>query len=156
MPEGILVKEAAERWGLTERSVTGMCRSGKIPGAFKAGGTWYIPADAEKPVDGRVRTGAYKKASSKTKLPLPVGISDYRVASTEYYYVDKTLMIKEFLDERPQVALFTRPRRFGKTLNMDMLRTFFEKTDEDTSVYFRGKAIWKQGEKYQAYQGNTP
>ncbi|MCR5663350.1 MAG: AAA family ATPase, partial [Oscillospiraceae bacterium] len=91
-----------------------MCRSGKIPGAFKAGGTWYIPADAEKPVDGRVRTGAYKKASSKTKLPLPVGISDYRVASTEYYYVDKTLMIKDFLDERPQVALFTRPRRFGK------------------------------------------
>ena len=148
MPEGILVKEAAERWGLTERSVTGMCRSGKIPGAFKAGGTWYV--------DGRVRTGAYKKASSKIKLPLPVGISDYRVASTEYYYVDKTLMIKDFLDERPQVALFTRPRRFGKTLNMDMLRTFFEKTDEDTSVYFRDKAIWKQGEKYRAYQGKYP
>jgi hypothetical protein len=70
--------------------------------------------------------------------------------------VDKTLMIKEFLDERPQVALFTRPRRFGKTLNMDMLRTFFEKTNEDTSVYFRDKAIWKQGEKYQAYQGKYP
>ena len=156
MPDGILVKEAAARWNLTEQSITGMCRSGKIPGAFKAGGTWYIPADAEKPVDGRVRTGAYKNASSKTKLPLPVGISDYRVASAEYYYVDKTLMIKEFLDERPQVALFTRPRRFGKTLNMDMLRTFFEKTNEDTSVYFRGKAIWKQGEKYQAYQGKYP
>ena len=156
MPEGMLVKEAAERWGLTERSVTGMCRSGRIPGAIKEGGTWYIPADAEKPVDGRVRTGAYKKAVNKAKLPLPVGISDYRVASTEYYYVDKTLMIKDFLDERPQVALFTRPRRFGKTLNMDMLRTFFEKTDEDTSVYFRDKAIWKQGAKYQAYQGKYP
>ena len=156
MPEGIFVKEAAERWGLTERSVTGMCRNGKIPGAFKEGGTWYIPTDAEKPADGRVRSGAYKKAPSKPKLPLPVGISDYRVASTEYYYVDKTLMIKEFLDERPQVSLFTRPRRFGKTLNMDMLRTFFEKTDEDTAVYFRDKAIWKQGEKYQAYQGRYP
>ena len=156
MPEGMLVKEAAERWGLTERSVTGMCRSGRIPGAIKEGGTWYIPADAEKPVDGRVRTGAYKKAVNTAKLPLPVGISDYRVASTEYYYVDKTLMIKDFLDERPQVALFTRPRRFGKTLNMDMLRTFFEKTDEDTSVYFRDKAIWKQGAKYQAYQGKYP
>ena len=156
MPEGILVKEAAERWGLTERSVTGMCRSGKIPGAFKKGGTWYIPTDAEKPADGRVRSGAYIKAANKAKLPLPVGISDYRVASTDYYYVDKTLMIKDFLDERPQVSLFTRPRRFGKTLNMDMLRTFFEKTDEDTSVYFRDKAIWKQGEKYQAYQGQYP
>ncbi|MBQ9664175.1 MAG: AAA family ATPase [Oscillospiraceae bacterium] len=156
MPDGILVKEAAARWKLTEQSVTGMCRNGKIPGAFKEGGTWYIPADAEKPADGRVRSGAYKKAQSKTKLPLPVGISDYRVASTEYYYVDKTLMIKDFLDERPQVSLFTRPRRFGKTLNMDMLRTFFEKTDEDTSVYFRDKAIWKQGEKYQAYQGKYP
>ena len=156
MPEGILVKEAAERWGLTERSVTGMCRNGKIPGAFKEGGTWYIPTDAEKPIDGRVRTGAYKKAPNKTKLPLPVGISDYRVASTEYYYVDKTLLIRDFLDERPQVALFTRPRRFGKTLNMDMLRTFFEKTDEDTSVYFRDKAIWKQGAKYQTYQGQYP
>ena len=156
MPEGILAKEAADRWGLTERSVTGMCRNGKIPGAFKEGGTWYIPADAEKPADRRVRTGAYKKTPGKARLPLPVGISDYRVASTEYYYVDKTLMIKDFLDERPQVSLFTRPRRFGKTLNMDMLRTFFEKTDEDTSVYFRDKAIWKQGEKYQAYQGRYP
>ena len=156
MPEGMLVKEAAERWGLTERSVTGMCRNGRIPGAIKEGGIWYIPADAEKPADGRVRTGTYKKAVNKAKLPLPVGISDYRVASTEYYYVDKTLMIKDFLDERPQVALFTRPRRFGKTLNMDMLRTFFENTDEDTSVYFRDKAIWKQGAKYQAYQGKYP
>ena len=88
MPEGILVKEAAERWGLTERSVTGMCRNGKIPGAFKEGGTWYIPVDAERPTDGRVRTGAYKKAAQKTRLPLPVGISDYRVASTEYYSVN--------------------------------------------------------------------
>ena len=156
MPDRILVKDAAAQWGLTERRVTSMCKDGRIPGAYKEGGTWYIPADAERPTDGRVRTGVYKKAPSKSKLPLPVGISDYRVASTEYYYVDKTLMIKEFLDERPQVALFTRPRRFGKTLNMDMLRTFFEKTNEDTSVYFRDKAIWKQGEKYQAYQGKYP
>ena len=75
------------------------------------------------------------------KKPLPVGISDYRRASTEYYYVDKTMMIKEFIDERPLVSLFTRPRRFGKTLNMDMLRTFFEKTEEDTSIYFKIKNL---------------
>ena len=65
-------------------------------------------------------------------------------------------MIKEFLDERPMVSLFTRPRRFGKTLNMDMIRTFFEKSDEDTSVYFKDKKIWTCGEKYRQYQGKYP
>lgn len=95
-------------------------------------------------------------AKPAIRLPLPIGIADYRLASTEYYYIDKTLMIKEFLDERPMVSLFTRPRRFGKTLNMDMLRTFFEKTAEDTSVYFRDKAIWQCGERYRSYQGKYP
>ena len=89
-------------------------------------------------------------------LPLPIGITDYRVASSEYYYVDKTLLIKDILDERAHVSLFTRPRRFGKTLNMDMLRMFFEKTEEDTSVYFQDKKIWKCGEKYRKHQGLYP
>ena len=66
------------------------------------------------------------------------------------------MMIKDFLDERPMVSLFTRPRRFGKTLNMDMIRTFFEKTDEDTSIYFRDKKIWACGKKYRDYQGKYP
>lgn len=91
-----------------------------------------------------------------TKLPLPIGISDYCLASSEYYYIDKTMMIKDFIDARPMVSLFTRPRRFGKTLNMDMLRAFFEKTDEDTSVYFKDKQIWNCGKKYRAYQGKYP
>ncbi|WP_304116947.1 AAA family ATPase [Phascolarctobacterium succinatutens] len=95
-------------------------------------------------------------AKPAIRLPLPIGVADYRLASTEYYYIDKTLMIKEFLDERPMVSLFTRPRRFGKTLNMDMLRTFFEKTAEDNSVYFRDKAIWQCGERYRSYQGKYP
>ena len=156
MPKYMLVKDAAALWGLTERSITGMCRAEKIPGAYKQGRTWFIPFDAEKPTDLRVRTGVYKRKPGEDALPLPVGISDYRVASTQYYYVDKTLLIKDFLDERPMVSLFTRPRRFGKTLNMDMLRTFFEKTEEDTSVFFQDKAIWKQGEKYREYQGKYP
>ena len=91
-----------------------------------------------------------------TRKSLPIGISDYRLASSEYYYIDKTLMIKDFLDERPMVSLFTRPRRFGKTLNMDMLKTFFEKTDEDTSAYFRKRKIWSCGERYRSYQGKYP
>ena len=57
---------------------------------------------------------------------MPIGISDYVRAQSEYYYVDKTLLIKEFLDREPLVSLFTRPRRFGKTLNMDMLRVFLK------------------------------
>lgn len=83
-------------------------------------------------------------------------MSDFRLAQAEYYYVDKTMLIKDFIDERPMVTLFTRPRRFGKTLNMDMLRTFFEKTEQDTSVYFQDKKIWACGQKYRSYQGKYP
>ncbi|WP_418583076.1 AAA family ATPase [Phascolarctobacterium succinatutens] len=90
------------------------------------------------------------------KLPLPVGTTNYKKICEDSYYVDKTLLIKEILDEKINVALFTRPRRFGKTLNMDMLRTFFEKTAEDTSRYFRDKKIWQQGEKYTSQQGQYP
>lgn len=86
-----------------------------------------IPADTQKPVDQRIKTGAFRKTERATKRPLPIGVSNYCLASSEYYYIDKTMMIKDFIDERPMVTLFTRPRRFGKTLNMDMLRTFFEK-----------------------------
>lgn len=156
MLDKITVKEAALLWGVTERRITGLCREGKISGAEKKGKTWLIPANTKKPVDNRIKSGAYKKDRAQEKLPLPIGISDYCLASTEYYYVDKTMMIKEFLDERPFVSLFTRPRRFGKTLNMDMLRTFFEKTDKDTSAYFKNKKIWKCGEKYRSYQGKYP
>lgn len=54
------------------------------------------------------------------------------------------------------VSLFTRPRRFGKTLNMDMLRVFFEYSDEDTSIYFKDKAIWECGVEYRSHQGKYP
>lgn len=149
-------KEAALRWGITPRAVTTLCKEGKIKNARKEKGVWMIPADAERPIDHRFKSNSSNKRTQTVKLPLPVGISDYRLASSEYYYVDKTLMIRDFLDERPMVSLFTRPRRFGKTLNMDMLRTFFEKTDKDTSIYFRDKKIWSCGKKYQNYQGKYP
>ena len=152
----IKTKEAAERWGLTSRRVSELCKQGKITNARKDGKAWLIPADTPKPADQRFRNGIYAKSHPVEKLPLPIGISDYRLASTEYYYIDKTMFIKDFLDERPMVSLFTRPRRFGKTLNMDMLRTFFEKNDKDTSIYFRNKKIWACGQKYRDYQGKYP
>ena len=156
MSDTMFVKEAARLWNISERRVSALCKDGKIKGAFKQDGVWRIPVNTEKPADSRVKSGAYKKSSRQENLSLPIGISDYRLASSEYYYIDKTMMIKDFIDERPMVSLFTRPRRFGKTLNMDMLRTFFEKTEEDTSVYFRDKKIWACGKKYRDYQGKYP
>lgn len=150
-------KEMAMTWNVAERTVTAFCKSGKIPGAIKSGKSWQIPDDAKKPMDGRVSSGKYIKQTVNTeRKTLPVGISDYVRAQSEYYYVDKTLFIKEILDQKPLVSLFTRPRRFGKTLNMDMLRVFFERSEEDTSRYFTDKAIWKCGEKYRAHQGKYP
>ena len=150
-------KEISALWGISERRVTQFCKDGKIPGAVRAGKQWQIPDDAKRPSDSRIVTGQYVKTETEEgKKPLPVGISDYIRAQSEYYYVDKTLLIKEFLDRKSFVSLFTRPRRFGKTLNMDMLRVFFEISDEDTSKYFTDKAIWKCGDEYRKHQGEYP
>ena len=150
-------KEAAEKWGISERRINVLCAQKRIEGAIKEDGRWSIPDSAHKPEDRRIKSRQEEIVFPETgKKPLPIGISDYRKASVGYYYVDKTLLIKDILDERPQVSLFTRPRRFGKSLNMDMLRVFFEKTDEDTSRFFRDKKIWACGRNYQEHQGKYP
>jgi len=149
------VKTAALCWELTERRLTMLCRDGRIEGAKKEGGLWLIPDNAEKPMDGRSNKSAMVTKNTEI-LPMPIGISDFKELVARYYYVDKTLMIKEFLDSRPKVLLFTRPRRFGKTLAMDMLKTFFEISDTDTSMYFEDKLIWNCGEDYRKEQGKYP
>lgn len=64
--------------------------------------------------------------------PLPIGVDNFEKLITKgYYYVDKTLLIKELIDRKGEVNLFTRPRRFGKTLNMSMLRYFFGNGETD-------------------------
>ncbi len=90
------------------------------------------------------------------KLQPPIGTSDWVTFSRDSYCVDKTLFIKDLVDRKTRVALFTRPRRFGKTTAMKMLRAFFEKTDRDTSYLFTDKKIWAAGEKYRALQGKFP
>ena len=116
---------------------------------------WLVPIDAKKPVDGR--KNKFSNITTGTKrLPLPIGVSDFKKLVTGYYYVDKTLLLKDFLDTRPQVSLFTRPRRFGKTLTMDMIKTFFEISKEDTSKYFKNLAIWNCGKEYRQEQGKYP
>ncbi len=141
-------KVAAERFDISLRRIQQMCKGGEIFGAKKEGKSWYIPEEYA-PTKNGMRNG-------KRKKPLPIGISDFKKATSEYYYVDKTLLIKDLLDSKPQVSLFTRPRRFGKTLTMDMLRVFFEKTSEDTSKYFRDKKIYSYGKEYMSYQGQFP
>lgn len=132
--------DAAKKLGVSTRRIQQMCKQGEISNAIKDGRTWLIPDDI----------------TLKQLKPLPIGVSDFKSATTNYYYVDKTLMIRDFLDAKPMVSLFTRPRRFGKTLNMDMLRVFFEKTPKDTSVYFKDKQIWRCGEYYTKHQGQYP
>lgn len=137
--------EASSAMKITPRRVQQMCKNGEIPGAVKKGRSWMVPADVLVSV-----------SSAQKKKPLPIGISDFKTATTDYYYVDKTLLIRDFLDNKPKVSLFTRPRRFGKTLNMDMIRVFFEHTHEDTSHYFQDKQIWECGKEYTKYQGRFP
>ena len=140
--------DASGKTGVSLRRIQQMCKKGEIQGAVKQGKNWMIPDEI---VNVMIHTDRRKGVK-----PLPIGISDYKVATSDYYYVDKTMLIKDFLDKKPLVSLFTRPRRFGKTLNMDMLRVFFEKTDEDTSKYFRDKAIWLYGKAYIDHQGQYP
>jgi hypothetical protein len=88
--------------------------------------------------------------------PLPIGIEDFkRLVDNEYYFIDKTLMIKELLENKETVNLFTRPRRFGKTLNMSMLQRFFEATEKSNAYLFDGLKIAAYPE-YMAYQGQYP
>ncbi|MGN1405160.1 MAG: AAA family ATPase [Erysipelotrichaceae bacterium] len=158
MMKYVSVKDMARKWNISERRVIELCKSGRISDARKEG-TWLIPSDAQKPFDKRIKSKKTNNSADKKiskKLPLPIGVTDYKKACTKYYYVDKTLLIRDFLDECPMVSLFTRPRRFGKTLNMDMLKVFFELSAEDNSVYFRDKKIWECGEEYTSHQGKYP
>lgn len=88
---------------------------------------------------------------------IPIGIEDFaEIIRKNCYFVDKTMMIKDLLDSGAKVTLFTRPRRFGKTLNMSMLQRFFEKTGNDNSYLFDGLNITKTGEQYLSHMGQYP
>ena len=92
----------------------------------------------------------------RDKRPLPIGISDFKTVIEEnYYYADKTDMIGDILDDRIMVTLFTRPRRFGKTLNMSMMKYFFEiENTEENKKLFDGLAI--SNKEYMKEQGQYP
>ena len=86
-----------------------------------------------------------------------LGESDFRVLRTmKDYYIDKTMYIKDIIDNRSKVILVTRPRRFGKTLNMSMLRYYFDCTKKDSKELFKGLKIMEQEEKYTSKLGYYP
>jgi len=90
------------------------------------------------------------------KKAVPVGIEDFeRIIREDYYYVDKTMLIEELLINRAPVTLFTRPRRFGKTLNMSMIKYFFDvKNKEENKKLFENLKIYSS--EYMSEQGKYP
>lgn len=87
----------------------------------------------------------------------PIGVDDFgKITDNNLFFIDKTLFIKEIIDDSSEVVLIARPRRFGKTLNMSILKYYFEKTDEDTSYMFKKYEIWNQGQIYRDEQGKYP
>lgn len=97
------------------------------------------------------------------KKPVSIGIENYKeLIDKSYYYVDKTLLIKDLLDLKEKAILFTRPRRFGKTLALSMMKTFFEDERDgqgeqmDNRHYFHGMKIEQAGEAYMQYAGQYP
>lgn len=91
----------------------------------------------------------------KKRLKLPVGIENFEeIRRNQYYYIDKTKLIEQLFDSLGKVSLFTRPRRFGKTLNMSMLKSFFE-IGTDTSL-FDGLYISENKELCEQHQGQYP
>ncbi len=90
------------------------------------------------------------------KKTIAIGIQDFeKIRNNQIFYIDKTNFIKEWWDKKDDVTLITRPRRFGKTLNMNMLECFFSNKYEGRSDLFEGLDIWKH-EEYRKLQGTYP
>ena len=86
-----------------------------------------------------------------------IGTSDFKkMRVNDYYYIDKTIYIKDILDNKSEIILITRPRRFGKTLNMSMLKYYFDCTQKDSKNLFQGLKIMKQEERYTSKLGYYP
>ena len=96
-----------------------------------------------------------ERSVGKMRKKLPIGIENFgEFSSEDFYYVDKTLFIKELLQNWGKVNLFTRPRRFGKSLNMSMLKCFFEIGGEP--ALFEGLKISQEKELCEKYMGKFP
>ena len=96
------------------------------------------------------------KTTAKEKKRLPIGISSFKkLRENDYYYIDKTHFIRDVIDASAEALLLPRPRRFGKTLNLSMLRYFFEKSEADRSRLFDGLTI-RNDKVFSEHQGRYP
>ncbi len=120
----------------------------------------------EQPSAGDTNSLPYLPSASG-QIPVPnVTLNEYSLYTDRTLYIDKTLILKDILDGYPDkgIFLFTRPRRFGKTLMITTLKSFFEKpgtgadvpASTDTSFLFQNRKIWTCGEMYRAEQGKYP
>lgn len=95
--------------------------------------------------------------SNIEKKALPIGVEFFdKMIENDYYYIDKTLLIKDIIDKKSEVNLFTRPRRFGKSLNISMLQHFFDVLLTDKAYLFDKLNISNESDKYLAHQNKYP
>ena len=118
-------------------------------------------ASASNNIISAMNTNANHLSKSSAGKPPPgkppIGLSDFpRLIREGYSYVDKSLLIQSVLDSSAQVILLPRPRRFGKTLNLSMLRAFFDRGMKGGAELFRGLDIEKAGEEYTSHLGRYP
>lgn len=103
----------------------------------------------------RIARDSAKSSKPKKLLPLPIGNSEWSAVKAGYWSADKTQLISGLLDRKSTVAIFTRPRRFGKTFAIEMLQTFFEKTEKSNAHLFKGTKVW-QNPEHRKDQGKHP
>lgn len=147
--EYLTSSEVANLLGKSKRAVNYMCGRGEFPGAVKDGYRWQIPASC-------VKTKVGNGKETIDNRPIGIGKQDFEsLRKTNCLYIDKTLFIKEWWEQQADITLITRPRRFGKTLNLSMMECFFSLRYHNRKDLFEGLNIWKYSE-YRDLQGSFP
>lgn len=150
-------RQKATEWSVTKRMVNYWCANGQIEGAYKEGSRWWIPVDVERPGEEEClrRMRAYTVRITGKKS-VAVGIQDFEaLRRDQMFYVDKTDFIRQWWESGETTTLITRPRRFGKTLNLSMLNCFFSVFYENRADLFEGLKVWKE-KSYHKLQGRFP
>lgn len=139
-------RQKATEWSVTKRMVNYWCANGQIEGAYKEGSRWWIPVDVERPGEEEClrRMRAYTVRITGKKS-VAVGIQDFEaLRRDQMFYVDKTDFIRQWWESGETTTLITRPRRFGKTLNLSMLNCFFPCSMKIVRIYLRGESLGRE------------
>lgn len=150
-------RQKATEWSVTKRMVNYWCANGQIEGAYKEGSRWWIPVDVERPgEEERLRRMRAYTVRITGKKSVAVGVQDFEaLRRDQMFYVDKTDFIRQWWESGETTTLITRPRRFGKTLNLSMLNCFFSVFYENRADLFEGLKVWEE-KNYHKLQGRFP